>query len=255
MLVIEGTPSETGGPALASLLGADEIGQALRSATAVHLDHLLEWSDAQPGKDLIPFEQFLGTSLGFASRNFQDGDPLFENRAALIAIGIAVGDSDLSQLVGIDLEKNALASIHRLRKRVRLRQRQDWSRHFAISAAITAAFSNDSVMDFLGEFKEEIDADDTESGFSFSDLMANQAGARFAQYVMSNERNARATHKRAKAGLAVADFFPDANGLPDGISREDLLKKYGGTNGKEYNNVLDEIRRRLATAPLLSGSR
>jgi len=51
---------------------------------------------------------------------------------------------------------------------------------------------------------------------------------------------------RVRAGVRVADFFPDVRDLPEGLSREELEQRYGGLGGAETQRIVAEIRSRLA---------
>ena len=70
--------------------------------------------------------------------------------------------------------------VSRLPRHSQLRGRPDSARHFWVSAAVTALVG-DVVSDAAGLLKEELDAGEGGSGFSFGDLMADRAGTEFAR--------------------------------------------------------------------------
>jgi hypothetical protein len=129
--------------------------------------------------------------------------------------------------------------------RVALDGRPDWARHFCVSAAITVLLQ-EAVSDAVSLLKEELDADEGGSGFSFADLLADRAGAAFALSVTRDEAAARAMQDRLADGFGIEEVFPTADGLPEGISKAELQSRYGGISGEGYCRVVEEIERRVA---------
>ena len=66
-------------------------------------------------------------------------DPLLENRAALFALAILLGHSDLEPFVGELLDPEQKIQARQMIGTVALRGRQDWARHFLVSAALVRA--------------------------------------------------------------------------------------------------------------------
>jgi hypothetical protein len=130
-------------------------------------------------------------------------------------------------------------------RRVGLRDRSDWTKHFCVSAALTLL--SDTVMsNAAGLLKEELDADAGGSGFSFADLLADRAGTTFAIRATRDEAAARAVHNRIAGGFRVEEFFPPAADLPEGIPDAQLQSRYGGVGGEPYRRLIEEIERRIA---------
>ncbi|MHC4400238.1 MAG: hypothetical protein ACYTG0_11225, partial [Planctomycetota bacterium] len=102
-----------------------------------------------------------------------------------------------------------------------------------------------------GLFKEELDAGEGGSGFSFSDLLADRAGTMFALAATRDERSARGVQARLAAGPEIDDVFPPAADLPEGIPDGELQTQYGGVGGEKYKEVLREMQRRLETCEAL----
>ena len=50
-------------------------------------------------------------------------------------------------------------------------------------------------------------------------------------------------------GFQVADFFPEAADLPEGMSDSVMAEKYGGVGGEGYLQMIQEIERRIASCP------
>jgi len=130
-------------------------------------------------------------------------------------------------------------------RRVVLRGRSDWTKHFCLSAAIYL-LSDKVVSDAAGLLKEELDAGAGGSGFSFTDLLADQAGTTFAVWAIRDATTARALQNRLAQGFRVDDFFPPAADLPEGIPDAELQSQYGGVGGEGYMRIIREIERRIA---------
>ena len=60
---------------------------------------------------------------------------LFEERGQ---VGVAIGHDKLARLVGIDPSNELLRETNALRKGTTLRGREDWARHYTLSAALAA---------------------------------------------------------------------------------------------------------------------
>jgi hypothetical protein len=190
------------------------------------------------------FETALQSAFAAARLRSRAGDPVVENRAALLALGLAIGSSRLEGVTGRVAEPAAMAALRRAYRGARMRGRADWARHFTVSGALQTLFS-DGASDAAGLFKEELDADGG-SGFSFADLLADRAGTRFAAAATAGAPEARALQERAATGLRVTDVLPAADGLPEGIPEGALREQYGGVGGAEYVRLVQEIERRLA---------
>jgi hypothetical protein len=177
-------------------------------------------------------------------------DPRLENRAALLALALLLGHEGLEPLVGEIFDDALRAKASPLMGSVTLRGRQDWPRHFLITAAMKL-LANEPLSDRVGLFKEKLDARRGGSGFSFTDVLANMAGMRLALGAVANEDSARRLQATLAQGFRVDDFFPQAEDLPEGIPASRLLSDYGGVGGPGYLKVMEEIQRRLDRLPPL----
>jgi hypothetical protein len=52
--------------------------------------------------------------------------------------------------------------------------------------------------------------------------------------------------ERLAHGFRVDDFFPRADGLPEGIPDAELQSRYGGVGGPLYRRQFDEVERRVS---------
>ena len=135
-----------------------------------------------------------------------------------------------------------------------MRGRNDLARHFWVSAALTI-LADESRSMTVGITKELMDATPGGSGFSFVDLTADRAGTLFAVAATKDAKSAREMQLKIRRGVSIPDFFPEIEGLPEGISSDVFQTEYGGLGGVETNRVVDEVRRRLAKCRGLDSGR
>ena len=114
-----------------------------------------------------------------------------------------------------------------------------------------ALLSNESLSDGVGLTKEELDAGEKGSGFSFSDLLADRAGTLFALAATQNRQRARRMQNRLAGGFEIDEVFPPTADLPEGISDPKLQTEYGGVGGDNYRSVIQQIERRFAACEAL----
>lgn len=233
-------------PSLAQLVwGRPDVA----AQTEIYVRHLVDVYDTLP-PHLDRFGLLMQSAFRLAAQRSVENDPVLENRAAIFALAILLGADDLEPFVGELLDPALRAKAARMMGVVMLRGRQDWPRHFLVSAAL-ALLSSESASDRIGLLKERLDAQQGGSGFSFGDLLADRAGTRFALAATRDAASARAMQVRLAGGFDVAEFFPPADGLPEGIPDEEFTTRYGGVDGAGYQTLSDEIDRRLARLPAM----
>ncbi len=227
-------------------LGLAVVGEQLLASTQSQVDHLLvltvisELLDSQPS-----LGWWLETAFAFARDHSTQGDPVMENQAAILALGMLIGHSRIGEILG-SVPPGSEGDVNReVLHRVALRGRSDWARHFCVSAAITV-LSDQAISDAAGVLKEELDADAGGSGFSFTDLLADRAGTAFAISATCDEAAARAMQDRLAQGIRADEFFPPADDLPDNVSHTELESCYGGVGGERYRRLIREIEQRIA---------
>jgi len=221
------------------------LGPGPAAESYLHVERLLEAAPSFPQG-----EPRLGAAVEVAFARARDrsatSPPVLENRAALLALGILLGHRRLEDLVGQVLDTRDWRRAAPL-GRTTLRGREDWTKHFFVSAALTV-LSAQAPSDAIGLFKEELDAGGG-SGFSFGDLMADRAGTTFALLATSDDTAARAIQERLARGFRVDDFFPEAADLPENIQDAELQSRYGGVGGPLFRLYAAEVERRLWRCP------
>lgn len=172
------------------------------------------------------------------------GDTVAENHAAIVVLAFYANGTDLAAIAP------AAAGWARLAQRtVTLAGRDDFAKHFLISAAI-AAKAGSPLADAVGLHKE-IEDSRRGSGFSFNDIGADRAGTRFGEIASRSPERARKLAQALASGVKESDFMPDVTDLPEFMSEAELKRRYGGIGGPGYNSMMATIEMRVASRPLL----
>jgi hypothetical protein len=74
----------------------------------------------------------------------------------------------------------------------------------------------------------------------------DRAGTTFADVATRDETSALAMQERLARGFRLDDFFPRADGLPEGIPDTELQSRYGGVGGPLYRRQAEEIEHRVS---------
>ncbi len=223
----------SGDPWVAALAG-DEKARALAAQRRLAGLDLL-----QTGRRKINAADLLSALI--ASAPADSADAAAENRAAILALAAYVNGRSLPDPSGA--EPPRLLS-------VRMRGREDIPQHFFTSGALLLQ-GGGGLANLIGLAKELDDAG-TSSGFSFTDLAANQAGNRFAELATADARSARQIQQMARSGLSEADIMPAVDWLPETMSRATFERDFGGRNSPTYRIVVEEIERRVEALPVVT---
>jgi hypothetical protein len=171
-------------------------------------------------------------------------------RAFLVALGVGLDHSDLlAKVRGASGMARAVESPTERAARLAvlgeptIRGRRDLAQHFFVSAFLAATMGSD-IAQTAGTAKELVDAHGT-SGFSFADLAADRAGAKFAEGIISR----RFPLDLLSQGFSASAFVPDVAGLPEGLSAADVASQYGSANDPRFQKQLQAIDRRLLQLP------
>jgi hypothetical protein len=230
---------------LARFIWGPGSNEEMRRAVRAHVERLLEAAPSLPRG-----EPRLGAAVevAFARARARSATSslVLENRAALLALGLLLGHRRLEDFVGPVLDERDWRRAAPL-ARTTLRGRDDWTKHFFVSAALTV-LSAQAPSDAIGIVKEELDAGGG-SGFSFGDLLADRAGTTFALLATRDAAAARTLQERLAAGFRVDDFFPEAADLPEDIQAAELEARYGGVGGRLFRQYAAEVERRLWSCP------
>jgi len=191
----------------------------------------------------VALPKLLGPLFALAASRASSGDPQADNRAALIVLSSYVSGRRLNALVPTAADWPVPSRLS-----VRLHGRVDLAKHFVNSAAL-AATGGQAVAQTVGLFKE-LDDSRGGSGFSFIDLLADEAGTRFGKRATESRVMARALQPRAASALTDAEWMPAPTGLQEHMTEADFNRRYGGVDGPGYRAVLADIGRRIDAVAL-----
>lgn len=172
------------------------------------------------------------------------GDVRVENRAAIVVLAFYANRTGLAAIA-----PDAAQWPKAARRTVTLAGRDDFPKHFLISAAI-AAEAGSPLADAIGLHKE-IDDSRGGSGFSFNDIGADRAGTRFGEIASQSLERARQLAQALASGVKESDFMPDVADLPEFMPEAEFKRRYGGVGGAGYNDMMAKIEARVASRPLL----
>lgn len=178
----------------------------------------------------------------FASLNSASGaSAAAENRAVFIVLTAYQTDLELEQLIGGD---TALATPRQLK--VVIGPREDLARH-VVSAAAIAASAGATMAEVLSVYKEVHDSR-YRTGFSFTDIAANQVGTLLGDLATRSEADALRFQELMQASVDEADYMP-ALGTYDGMTEEEFTATYGNRDSEAYRQRLQEITDSIVTLP------
>lgn len=236
--------------AIASALNRDSSATPAVTATVrVYLTEMIKRAADLPEGD----ERFVGlvrTAFAIARERSQPETAALENKCALAALGIQLGDPRVRRLAGFPPDEPIPMFRYPFDRNVTLRGRNDLARHFFVSAALRSLSSHE--LSFaIGLLKEQLDAADGGSGFSFADLAADAAGVQLAHVATSENAAAARVQERFSEEFTVADVMPEVEGLPENLSQAEFVAEYGGLLDPRFLKMTVEIQRRLSACEIL----
>lgn len=117
-----------------------------------------------------------------------------------------------------------------------------------ISAAL-AAWAGEPLADAIGLYKELSDSRHG-SGFSFADLAADRAGTIFGELLIKHPAR---VDELLHSPFADAALTPALADFPGPMNERDFQQRFGSPGSPAYQQVLDEIDRRIFALPLYRG--
>lgn len=202
-----------------------------------YAERIAGWAAAEAG----PRAPLLGLLRSLvaeaAERTAAGADPVVENRTAVLLA--AAWTFGCAPIAGGGPVRRVRPVLHR---------RDDLGRHFVGSAALAALLDRET-SESVGWGKEVRDTRGW-SGFSFSDVAANRAGARFGDLATASAQSARRVQERMERAAADTDIMPEVRGLPDHLPEKELKRRFGEPGDRAYRQVLEGIEARIADAPL-----
>lgn len=224
----------------------------LRAAIEENLRRIVVAGPSLPGDD-ARFGALLQVAFAPSETNGAKLSTIEQNRAAIVAFGIAVGHPRVARLAGFKTNDALVNNAVAVSQGTTLNGRTDWPRHYAVSAAL-AVIQHPLVSDAGGLIKEQLDMLTLDSGFSFGDLAADRAGVRFAYAATHSANSAGAMQARLRSGYAQKDFFPLDNPFPENLSIEEFRHDYGRAGSERYRSMVSEIEAALDRCDALSSN-
>jgi len=225
------------------------LGEALRSAalTPDDQERLRAYQERltlignAPKAKKTSLAELLVALFELAEVRSRQGDPVAENRAAILVLAFYVNGKPLGMILPA-----ANDWPHPMGGTVTLNGRHDLSKHFIISAAL-AAKAGGPFADAVGLHKE-IEDSRGGSGFSFNDIAADRAGTRFGEYAVIGS-SVRQLQQKLSAGISEKDIMPATQDLPEFMPEDEFKRRFGGVDAPEYKKMMAEIERRVAALP------
>ncbi|HEX2929288.1 MAG TPA: hypothetical protein VHV54_06220 [Candidatus Binatia bacterium] len=190
----------------------------------------------------ISLTQLLVPLFSFAAERSKENNPISENRAAILVLTLYTLGQSLEPM--LPEAKDWPRPTSRV---VLLNQRDDFPKHFMVSAAL-AAKAGGPLSDAVGIYKE-IEDSRGGSGFSFNDIAADRAGTRFGEYA-ADAASARYLQRRLTGTISEKDLMPATEDLPEFMPEKEFLQRFGGIDSLAYKKMTAEIDRRVGSLPL-----
>ncbi|WP_156912650.1 hypothetical protein [Methylocaldum szegediense] len=177
------------------------------------------------------------------SRSENNDDPIAENRALILVLSAYVNGKNITQW----LPSNHPPVIPP-RREVLLNRRTDIAQHFMASAAL-AMSGHSTLANMIGLAKEMNDTH-SGSGFSFTDLAADQAGAMFGKTAIRSEDKARKVQAILSQSADESLFMPNIKDLPENLSPADFAARFKDIQSPEFNALKRQIEQRILACSL-----
>ena len=206
-----------------------------------YAERLAALGPALPAGEDVSLARLLPPMFDLARQRSAAGeDPKRENRAAILALVMMAEGRRYASL-----SPAASPWPDPPRRVVLLAGRPDLPRHFLIAALLTVD-GGERLADSMSLAKEVDDAR-FGSGFSFNDLAAGRAGARFAVLATDAPRALQAVVAR---GVAESDLLPEVGDLPEFMALPAFKRRFGEVGSPSYRAMMALIELRLDALPL-----
>ena len=197
----------------------------------------------------VSLNTFLVPLFTAAYENSLNGsDAIAESRTLFQTLALYVNEEPIAQLLSPALAAQLTPALF---VEVRLQRRQDLVQHLTAIAAITASAGAD-LAKMLSTTKEAYDAR-YRSGFSFSDLTANNVGVALARLATSETTTALLMQERMSKLQNESDYMPAVGNNRDGLSEADFNAQFKDRNSPEYQGRVEEIQQLINSRPVFTG--
>ena len=208
----------------------------------VYQQRLAEITSHGIGSGRVSLAPLMQPLLQLATLRTKDGNAVAENRALILVLTFYVNGKRLDEIV-----PQAKSWPRPAPHTVTLSGRDDTAKHFIVSAALSA-YAGEPLADAIGVYKEVNDSRGG-SGFSFDDIAPDRAGSRFGEVAAASVASAKSLQAKLSGGLRESDIVPVIDDLPGSMSEAEFKRRFGGVDGAEYKQMMNEIERRVAALP------
>ena len=193
----------------------------------------------QRGQEGMPSKDFAEQ----VRRAFAEADgSVMDNRSAFVALALMAAGSSVGSLPG-----GSEAMFQRCGKPagdLLLLGRNDLSKHWAVSAALTSAFGSQASLS-VGTWKEIDDSGDGGSGFSLVDLAADRSGTFSAE--RASDEDQASELRLWLSGVSETELLPlGALALAEGMTEAEFQTRYTSTDSAAYAATVERIDQTLA---------
>lgn len=180
-------------------------------------------------------------ALALSRSEMEANEAVEENRALILVLGAYANGGNLAQ--DISLATQPLA-----KRSVLLNRRQDTAQHF-MGSAVMAISGHRALADMVGLAKEINDAH-SGSGFSFTDLAADRAGALFGKAAVASADEALRVQRILSQTIDTSVFMPNIGDLPENLGVADFAERFKEIDSPEFQAVKLQIESRIAACLL-----
>jgi uncharacterized protein YfiM (DUF2279 family) len=226
---------------LADQLRAVLVPPEERNRLKAYHERLAEVSRTLKAKN-VSIAELLTPLFKLAAERSEKNPAAAENRAAILVLTVYINGGSLEKIL-----PDAKNWPRAIKHGVLLTKRDDFPKHFIISAAL-AANAGGPLADAVGVYKEISDSRGG-SGFSFNDIAADRAGTRFGEYA-AQSASAKKLQQKLATEIGENALMPTTADLPEFMQETEFKRRFGGIDEPEYNKMMAEIDRRVAALTL-----
>lgn len=176
-------------------------------------------------------------------RSDRDGEPVEENRALILVLNAYVNGRDVTAMIGWRRPEAPVPVRQAL-----LNRRVDLAQHFVTSAALAVSGTR-TLADVVGLAKE-INDTHSGSGFSFTDLAADRAGAHFGRFAVRSAETARKLQRSLSETADESRFMPSIRDLPEHLKTAEFQQQFKTIDSPEFRELKRLIEERIAACPI-----
>jgi hypothetical protein len=217
---------------------------ALRERMQAYYRSLLEVVTRPEVKRYVRLSSLMQALFAVArDRSVPEGEPVEENRALILVLNAYLNGRDVTAMIGWRRPEVPVPVRQAL-----LNRRVDLAQHFVTSAAL-AVSGTKTLADVVGLAKE-INDTHSGSGFSFTDLAADRAGAHFGKFAVRSVETARKLQNSLSSVTDESLFMPSISDLPEHLKTAEFQQRFKTIDSPEFGELKRMIDERIAACPI-----